>query len=209
MNYYPVYLNLKGKKAIVVGGGKVAERKVLRLITAGADVTVISPELTKRLVKEKEKKTIRCRQRGYRSGDLRGSFLVIAATDSPELNSRIALEAPALVNVVDVPAECNFIVPSVVNRGDLVISISTSGVSPALSKTIRQELEKVYGESIAGYLLFVRTIRKKALAGIPDKKKREMFLKGLASPKALKMLRTEGLQAAKKSVEKKLAKLSC
>jgi len=208
LSYYPVYLNLAGRKVVVIGGGKVAERKVLRLLRAGADVTVISPTLTKRLLKEKEKKTILFKRRPYRSGDVRNGFLVIAATDSPELNSKIAGEAPALVNVVDAPSECNFIVPSVVERGDLVLAVSTGGMSPALAKAIRQELEEIYGREVGIYLRFAGTVRKRALACIKDSRKRERFLKGLASPGVLKRLRTIGISGLKESIEKRLSALS-
>lgn len=198
MNYYPVFLNLKGKKAVVVGGGKVAERKILSLIKASADITVISPHLTGRLLKEKTKHRIRHIARNYRTNDLKGAFLVIAATDSPEINSLVAKNAPALVNVVDVPSQCNFIAPSVVKRGALTLAISTSGISPALSKAIRKELERLYGPKFSDYLNFVKKLREKAMVGIKDKKKREKFLKGLASEKILKTLRKKRFEGIEK-----------
>ncbi len=201
MNYYPVFLKLKGKKAVVVGGGKVAERKILSLIKASADITVISPHLTGRLLKEKERKRIRHISRSFRMNDLKGAFLVIAATDSPEINSRVAKDAPALVNVVDVPSQCNFIAPSVVKRGALTLAISTSGISPALSKAIRKELERLYGPEFSDYLNFVKKLREKAMVGIKDKKKREKFLKGLASEKILKTLREKGFEGVEKIVK--------
>lgn len=169
VNYYPVFLKLKGKKVVVVGGGIVAERKILSLVMAEAHVTVISPSLTKKLLSIKSQKKIIHRQRRFKNNDLRGTFLVIAATDSPETNRKIAASAPALVNVVDVPSECNFIAPSVVKRGPLVIAVSTSGISPALSKTIRKELEVSYGREFSEYLKFLKQIRAKALTGIPQK----------------------------------------
>ena len=208
MNYYPAFLDLRGKKAVVVGGGRIAERKVISLMKAGAEVTVISPSLTSRLSRAKYDKRISHLSRGYRKGDLRGSFLVIAATDSEAINSRIAREAPALVNVVDVPSECNFIAPSVVKRGPLILAISTGGASPAVAKTLRKELEGAYGPEISGYLRFLRQVRVKALAGIGQKEKREAFLKGLSSGKMLNLLRTRGLKAAKEDVRKKLRMLS-
>jgi len=207
VNYYPAFLNLQGKKAVVVGGGSIAERKILSLLKAGAAVTVVSPAITARLRKEKEKKSLTHIARSYRKGDLRESVLVIAATNSPSVNTQIAADAPFLVNVVDVPKECSFIAPSVIKRGPLTIAISTGGISPAFSKTIRQELEKIYGEEIGEYLKFVGSIRKKALAGISDKKKRERFLKDLASGKILQSLRAKGFQVVRKAIEEKLAKL--
>ncbi len=208
MNYYPAFLDLRGKKAVVVGGGSIAERKTFSLIQAGAEITVVSPSLTEKLEKAKSDRRISHISRGYRKGDLRGSFLVIAATDSEEVNSRVAGDAPALVNVVDVPSECNFIAPSVVRRGPLSVAISTSGASPAMAKTLRKELEKVYGPEFAGYLAFARQVRAEALAGIGQKKRRESFLKGLASQKMVDMLRTEGLKAVKETVRERLGRLS-
>ena len=207
MNYYPAFLNISGKNVVVVGGGTIAERKVLTLIRAGAVVTVISPTLTKRLFREKEKKTIRHISRTYRKGDLRGSFLAIAATDIPSVNSKVAREATSLVNVVDVPKECTFIAPSVVRRGSLTIAISTGGASPAFSKTIRKELEKTISPDVGEYLSFMGEMRRKALASIRDPKKRERFLKDLASEKVLHLLRAKGLAHMKRSAEERLHRL--
>jgi len=208
MNYYPAFLNLEGKKAVVVGGGRIAERKVLTLIKAGADVTVISPRLTERLRKQKESGQMRHISRAYRPGDLKGSFLVIAATDSSDVNSRVAAAAPGLLNVVDVPLECNFIAPSIVERGPLVFAISTGGTSPAFAKAIRKEIEKLYGPVFSGYLSFVKTLRSRAMKEIPDKAAREKFLKSLASGDILDVLRTQGLESVKKSVMSRFLKLT-
>ena len=199
--YYPAFLNLKKKKAVVCGGGSVAERKVLALLKAGATVTIISPEITGRLNLEKQKKNLKHICRRYKKGDLKDAFIVIAATDSLRANKRISLEAPCLVNVVDTPDLCNFIVPSVVTRGPLTVAISTSGVSPALSRSIRMELEKLYGTEISLYLKLLRSIRSEAIKRIKDQKKRGKFLKSVASDKMLKMLREEGITKAKKVVE--------
>ncbi len=207
MKYYPVFLDLKGRRAVVVGGGRVAERKVAALLAAGAAVTVVSPTLTERLRKEVTLRTIRHVPRGFKKNDLEGAFLTIAATDSPEINREVAALAPALVNVVDVPTECNFIAPSVVARGDLTIAISTGGTSPALAKTVRKELEGIYGNEVSGYLRFLRGIRTRALSEIGHRKKREKFLKGLASPAIFKMLRSKGLGEVKKDVLRKFRRL--
>ena len=199
--YYPAFLNLKTKKAVVCGGGSVAERKILALLKAGAIVTVISPEITGRIDKEKQKNRLKHICRRYKKGDLKDAFLVIAATDSLQVNERISLDALCLVNVVDTPDLCNFIVPSLVNRGPLTIAISTSGVSPALSRSIRKELEKLYGTEISRYLKLLRTIRSEAIKRIKDPKKRGEFLKSVASDKILKMLREKGITEAKKTVD--------
>jgi precorrin-2 dehydrogenase/sirohydrochlorin ferrochelatase len=207
VTYYPAFLNLKGKKAVVVGGGKVAERKVLPLLKSGAEVTVISPFLTVRLARAKSRENIRHLARRYRKNDLKGAFIVIAATDSPDVNQAVGRDAPALVNVVDLPEECNFIAPSVVERGPLTVAISTSGISPALSRALRKELEGLYGRRFSYYLEFVKKIRTRAMTEIDDRKKREKFLKSLASGETLEMLRVKGLTAVKDEVMGRFEKI--
>jgi precorrin-2 dehydrogenase/sirohydrochlorin ferrochelatase len=197
--YYPTFLNLKGKKVIVIGGGKVAERKAFALLKTGANVTIISPGITKRIEKEKLKGRIKHIPRQYRKGDTKKAFLIIAATDSQEINKKVSEEALCLVNVVDSPSLCNFIVPSVIQRGHLTIAVSTSGISPALSKSIRKELEKLYGPEFADYLRLLERIREKAMKEIYDKKKRAKFLKSLASEEMIKVLREKGVKELKKS----------
>jgi precorrin-2 dehydrogenase/sirohydrochlorin ferrochelatase len=196
--YYPAFLNLKGKKAVVIGGGKVAERKILALLKTGADITVTSPEITKKIEKEKLKGRIKHITRQYRKGDLKNAFLVIAATDYPAINERVSKDALCLVNVVDTPDLCNFIVPSIMNRGLLNIAVSSSGISPALSRSIRKELEKLYGPEFAIYLNSLKIIRTEAIKTIKDKKKRGEFLKDIASEKMIRMLRREGLRKTKR-----------
>jgi len=196
--FYPAFLNLEGKRTVVVGGGEVAERKILALLKTGADITVISPEITKKIAKGKNKGKIKHICRRYRKSDLKNAFLVIAATDSPFINERVSKDAPCLVNVVDTPRLCNFIVPSTVNRGPLCIAISTSGISPAFSRSIRKELEKLYGPEFVNYLKSLKKIRTKAMKMICDKKKRGEFLKAIASEKMIEMLRTEGKRETKR-----------
>jgi precorrin-2 dehydrogenase/sirohydrochlorin ferrochelatase len=188
-SYYPILLNLKGKKCIVVGGGKVAERKALLLLKSGAKITVISPECTGRLKKEHLREHIKYISRRYKKGDLKNAFLVIAATDSNETNRKISEDAPYLVNVVDKPLLCNFIVPSVVRRGPLTIAVSTSGISPSLARTIRKELEGLYGREFEKHLNYIKKMRVKALSRIKNNKERIKFLRGL-SLNAWKKLRS-------------------
>lgn len=182
--YYPVFLDLTGKSCVIIGGGKVAERKCSALIKAGAKLTVISPYITKRLADYKRSGFIRHIHRDYRSTDIKSAFVVIAATDSDETNKKVAEDARAsnkLLNVVDTPSLCNFIVPAVVNRGLLTIAISTGGASPAIAKAIRKELQKLYGPEYSRYLKFIRDARSRAMRDIPNKKEREKFLKALGA----------------------------
>lgn len=201
MKYYPVFLNLRDKKAVVVGGGKVAERKVLNLIKAGASVKVISPEITKALEKLKRKGLLKHIKRHYKKGDLKDAFIVIASTSSAQTNTKIAQDARHLINVVDTPSKGNFITPAIVKRHPLTIAISTEGTSPAVAKTIRKELEKLYGTEFTHYLRFLKTMRKKAMKKIKDDKKREEFLKGLASEKIFNMIRKEGFTPLSKIIK--------
>lgn len=205
--YYPAFLNLKGKKTVVIGGGKVAERKILALLKTGADITVTSPEITKKIEKEKLKGRIKHITRQYRKGDLKNAFLVIAATDYPAINERVSKDALCLVNVVDTPDLCNFIVPSIMNRGLLNIAVSSSGISPALSRSIRKELEKLYGPEFAIYLNSLIIIRTKAMKMICDKKKRGEFLKAIASEKIINILREKGFKETKKVVDELFEKV--
>jgi len=131
----------------VIGGGRVAARKVRQLLACGARMTVISPELDSELAVLVDKGEISWRKRPYKKGDLDAAFLVIAATDDPAVQSTVYAEAEEggiLLNVADAPQWCNFILPATVRRGDLAVSVSTSGKSPALAKNIREQLEEQF-----------------------------------------------------------------
>lgn len=200
MSYYPIFLNLDNKKVIVLGGGSVAQRKVMALIDTGAHITVISPELTDKLRKLRDEgRIVHCEKNYETKEDLDGAFVVIAATSDERVNAEAARAAQAghsLVNVVDAPHLCNFIVPSVVKRAPLTLAISTDSISPAFSRTIRQELEELYGQDISEYLLFVKELRLRAKKEIKDRKKREAFLRDIASPEMLAIVRKQGADAA-------------
>ncbi len=166
MRYYPVFLDLKERLCVVVGGGRVAERKIKTLLRTGARVKVISPRLTGSLARLKKGKKISHLSRTYRRGDLQGSFLVIGATDDRSVNERIFREAAVgriPVNVVDDPAHSSFIVPSVMQKKDLLVAISTSGKSPALARLLRQKLGKEIGPEYERLLKLLGKVRKKLL----------------------------------------------
>jgi len=189
MRTYPVFLNLKGRKAVVVGGGRVAERKVGTLLDAGADVTVVSPLITPRLEAAAKRGACRHLVRAYRKTDVRNAFLVVAATDSPEVNSRVARDAPLLCNVVDSAELSNFTVPSSIRRGDLCIAVSTGGVSPALAKAIRLELQKLYGPAFGRYLRKVKGERTRLVERGGSAVSRRKHLKKLGSHSTLAEIR--------------------
>lgn len=148
MAHYPINISLVNRKCIVVGGGTVAERKVEMLLEFGGDVTVVAPDLTPGIERLAESGEIRLVREAYPEGMLDGAFLVIAGTDDREVNRAVSSDAQRLgilVNVVDDPELCTFFVPAVVRRGDLVISVSTSGKSPSLARRVREEIEQTYG----------------------------------------------------------------
>lgn len=186
MRYYPIFLDVTDKPCIVVGGGSVAERKVSSLLNAGAKVLVISPKLTPALKRLANKKHISHRPHPYKTGDLKGAFLAYSATNDPLVNKAVFKEAKKHgipLNVVDVPDLCNFIVPSVVERGDLLIAISTSGKSPAMAKKIRGKLEKEFGREYAVFLDIMGKVREKVLTESKESdKNKEMFEKLVNSP---------------------------
>jgi len=166
MRYYPICLDIQDRHCLVVGGGSVGERKVNTLLDCGASITVVSPMVTEPLRVLSQNKRIVIKQRHYRPADLEGVFLVIGATDDPSLNHRIYEDAKALhilCNIADQPEICNFILPAIVHRGDLIIAVSTSGNSPAYAKQLRKELETQFGVEYEVFLHLMGVIRKKLL----------------------------------------------
>jgi precorrin-2 dehydrogenase / sirohydrochlorin ferrochelatase len=162
--YYPVFLDLKGKKCLVIGGGEVALRKIKMLLGCGAKVTVISPAFHPDLRRLAKRRSVRLIQRSYQSGDLKGGVIVISATDDAKTNKRVSEEARekgVLVNVIDDPKRSDFIVPSILRRGGLTIAVSTSGMSPAVAKKIRTKLEGEFGEEYALLLTLIEEVRSK------------------------------------------------
>ncbi len=167
MRYYPVHLNIKNRNCLVVGGGGVGTRKVENLLKCDARVTVVSPKISSKLQDLSKSEPLTLKRRPYRSADLAGMFLVIGATNDENLNRQISRDAEArntLCNIADRPEVCNFILPSIVRRDDLVITISTSGRSPALAKKLRKTLERQFGAEYADLLRLMGAIRIKLLS---------------------------------------------
>ena len=160
--YYPVSLNISGRKCVVVGGGQVALRKVRALLEHGADVEVISPDLFPELAQLATSGKIKALNRAYRLGDLVNASVAIAATDDGELNRQVAKEARSkavLVNVVDDVENSDFIVPSCLRRGELTIAVSTAGRSPALARKIRTRLEKELDNEYTSLIRLIGEVR--------------------------------------------------
>ncbi|OGI02627.1 MAG: hypothetical protein A2Y25_03035 [Candidatus Melainabacteria bacterium GWF2_37_15] len=180
--YYPIMLDIIGKNCLVIGGGKVALRKITSLLFSSAKVNVISEELCEELKTYCHEGKICWIQKKFEPADIKNAVLVFAATDSTETNREIAKISKTKgipVNVVDDPDLCDFIVPSIIEQGDLTITVSTNGKSPALAKKIREDLEKQFGPHYAKFLNILGNIREKASKEIPNITLRENLYKEL------------------------------
>jgi len=161
-SYYPIFLNIRGKKCVVIGGGQVALRKVKALLDAGADVRVVSPNLCPELNRLAEAGEIAVEKKLYQHGDLKGALVVVAATDEHNINLEVVKEANEtgiIVNVVDDPVNSDFIAPSCLRRGDITVAVSTAGRSPALARKIRTRLEEHLGDEYASLALLIDEVR--------------------------------------------------
>jgi precorrin-2 dehydrogenase/sirohydrochlorin ferrochelatase len=161
--YYPIFLNLSGRRCVVVGGGDVALRKTRTLVDYGAEVRVISPDCCKDLLNMAEKGQIAIEKKSYQRGDLTNELIVVAATNDSSINHRIADEAREkgiLINAVDDADNSDFIVPSCLKRGDVTIAVSTSGNSPALARKIRSQIENDIGTEYGPLAILINGVRK-------------------------------------------------
>lgn len=204
MPFYPVNLQLSGQHCVVLGGGAVAERKVMPLLTANAKVSVISPQLTPRLAQLAEARRIIHVNRHYRLGDLQGAFLVICATDNGSVNKQAAQEARqqrALVNVADAPDLGNFSVPAQVNSGDLLITVSTGGKTPAMAKRLREELAATYGPEYGLYIDLLGKLRSNMKARLATSKEREEFWRDNLDKEVLDLLRLGKIKDAEDRIK--------
>jgi precorrin-2 dehydrogenase/sirohydrochlorin ferrochelatase len=193
--YYPVNLDIRGKACLVVGGGEVAARKARSLHEAGAEVTVVAPDIRAKL---RALEGVELRERAFRDGDLHGVFLVVVATDDPVLNRAVGRDAAdfgCLVNVVDCPALSSFIVPATLRRGELAISVSTGGASPTLAREIRRRLEEQFGEEYADFVDVLAEIRREIFDKVPESERRAELCRGLAGEKWVRLLREKGREA--------------
>ena len=185
ISYYPAFLKLEGKKCVVIGGGKVAERKILSLLEANAIVVLVSPDATLFLAKLAEEGKITWIKDIFKADYLEEAWLVFACTNQRDVQREVfqaCEERKIFCNVVDQPDVSSFIVPSVVKRGALTLAISTSGASPAVSRRLRERLERLFGEEYASYLELMRRIRESILSkGLPqEEKERKLQVLALA-----------------------------
>jgi precorrin-2 dehydrogenase/sirohydrochlorin ferrochelatase len=184
MTLFPAFLKLEGRRCVVVGAGPVAEEKIPGLLRAGAKVRVVAPQATERVQMWAQAKKITWERRAFRSEDLAGAFLVIAATSSASLHARIQAQARrrgVLCNAVDDPEHCDFFYGAVVRRGGLLIAISTSGRSPALAQRIRKRLEQEFGEEYAAWVEEIGAVRQRLMEKKIPRERRRVLLQRLAS----------------------------
>ena len=164
MSYYPVFLDLRGRSCLVVGGGRIAHGKIVGLLRAGAVVRVVAPRVVDPIEQLAARGELTIVARPYASEDMRGFQIVVAATDQQEVNRRVSadgLQAGVLVNVVDAPELSQFIAPAVLERGELQVAVSTSGASPAFAVFVRDRVAEVIGPEFATSLAILRRVRER------------------------------------------------
>jgi precorrin-2 dehydrogenase / sirohydrochlorin ferrochelatase len=196
MAYYPVLLDLSGKKAVVLGGGRVGQRKIETLLEYGAFVYVIARDMTPELQDLLRKGDIKLLGLEYDESLIKDAFLIVIATNDRALNKRVssfAKEKNILVNTVDQPEECSFIVPSIIKKGDLILAISTSGKSPALAKKIRMELEDRFGIEYRYFLNMMGKLRKELISSGKSETERSKIFHDLAGSPILKLMAKDEL----------------
>ena len=198
--FYIACLRLTGRRCLVVGGGEVGLEKVEGLLACGGAVTLVAPQAHEELERLADEGSIAWERREYRTADLDGSFLVIAATDDSEVNIAVHEDADVramLVNVVDVPPLCNFILPAIVRSGPLAIAISTAGASPALAKRMKREIAEQFGDHYARLAVLLNDARGWAKATLPTFQERKAFFESIVGgdPDPIALLR-DGDEAA-------------
>ena len=198
MRYYPIFLKAENLPCLVVGGGEVGARKVETLLSCGASVALVSPEVVKWLAEKIQEGVVELVGKHYEEKQLEGCSLVIAATDDLELNSQIARDAAKrglLCNVVDYPQEGNFILPALIQRGALTLAISTSGKSPALARQIREDLEQRFGPEYAKVLEIMGAVRNRLLSESQDSRANKEKFERLVKSELLELVRRRDFAA--------------
>jgi precorrin-2 dehydrogenase / sirohydrochlorin ferrochelatase len=204
--FYIACLKLRGRKCLVVGGGEIGLEKVEGLLACDGDVTLVAPEAGPELTQLALEGSIRWEQRAYVPGDLEGTFMVIACTDDTDINIGIYEDAERramLVNVVDVPPLCNFILPAIVRTGPLAIAISTAGASPALAKRMKAEVGELFGEEYAQLAIMLNDVRGWAKGTLPTYQDRKAFFEAIVNgePDPIQLLRDGDTHRVRELIE--------
>jgi len=203
--YYPAILDVAGRRAVVVGAGKVGEGKIEGLLNGDAKVTVVSLTATERVRDWAREGRIELQERAYESSDLDDTFLVIAATENNDTNVRVFEDAEArqmLCNVVDVTHLCNFILPSIVRHGDLAIAVSTGGASPAMARRIRISLAQCYGDEYAVALELLGSLREELKAMYPSPDDRKVLFERMVYSDFMDLVRAGDVERIEAWVQK-------
>jgi precorrin-2 dehydrogenase/sirohydrochlorin ferrochelatase len=204
--FYIACLKLTGRRCLVVGGGDVGLEKVEGLLACDGDVVLVAPDAHPALQELAAEGSIDWLRRAYRPEDLEGTFMVIAATDDSEVNIGVYHDAEKramLVNVVDVPPLCNFILPAILRTGPLAIAISTAGASPALAKRMKREMSELFGEEYARLAVMLNDVRGWAKGTLPTYQDRKAFFEGIVNgdPDPIALLRAGDEQAVLDLIE--------
>ncbi len=191
--YYPIFLDIEGRNVVIVGGGNVCARKAETMMNYGARVTVISPEFTDEIEKWAKEGCLEIRRKKYEVSDLDGANIVIASTDDEAVNTQIATDCRQRripVNVVDVTHLCEFIVPAIIEKGSIQIAVSTGGQSPALARTLKEDLARTVGPEYDEVNQLLASLRPAAKKVLPTDGDRKRFFDGIIAAGILDMLRS-------------------
>ena len=199
--YYPLFADLQGRRCLVIGGGAVAQRKVTTLLGYGAEIILISPTATRRLMDYARQGRIRHIQRAFRPEDLKGVWLVYASTDDERINAlvfRSATKRRIFTNVVDQPSLCSFIAPAILRRDPLAIAVSTGGASPTIAKRIRSQLRRTVGVEYPRLLRLLASLREPAKHRLPTYQDRKRYFERLLEGRVPALVRAGRTQAARR-----------
>lgn len=203
MKYYPLFLDITDRRCVVVGGGDVAERKVERLLDSGASVVVVGKTLTPGLETMKKEGRINHIDADYDQAFINNAFLVIGATDRDDVNAEISRdgrEKGILVNIVDDPDKCDFVLPSLLKQGDLLIAISTGGKSPALAKKLREEMEQHFGTEYQTLLEVMGQLREKLVVKGRSSDENRLLFEAVVHSDILKHIKDKSWEKVKKII---------
>jgi siroheme synthase-like protein len=190
--YYPIYIDIEDRNVLIVGGGNVCARKAETMMRYGGRVTIVSPEITGEIAAWEGDGALTVRRKTYEEADLDGASIVIASTDDQCVNARVARDCRRRkipVNVVDVTHLCEFIVPAIIEKGSIQVAISTGGKSPALGRTLKEDLNRTIGPEYAEVNDLLGTLRKSAKSVLPTDIDRKRFFDGIIAAGILDMLR--------------------
>ncbi len=198
--YYPMFADLQGRRCLIVGGGLIAQRKVTTLLRYGAQLTVVSPTLSRQLVAHAKAGKIRYAARGFRPLDLHGAWLVYACTDEQAINEQVFREATRrriFTNVIDQKPLCSFITPSLFTRGSLTVAVSTGGASPTIAKRLRRELEQNVGREYVPMLKLLAGLRGVAKRRLPHYNDRKRYFNEVVGGRVFRLVRSGRYQQAR------------